>query len=254
MNWRIFSCDSTESTNLDARSGRPGDVFTARFQRAGRGRIGHEWLSPPGANLMMSAVIDVAGVAPEQAATMPLVCGYAVLEGLRNYVRRFSGGQAVDWSLKWPNDVYAGGRKICGILCERHGDMVIAGIGVNVHQREFAPAIADRAVSLALLGLGDGADGEDAVSEVRDAVLAALEDAVAIWRARGFARGVWPLLAGVDYLRGRRLAVLQHDDDRAPVEGVCGGIQSDGSLAVGGECVWAGEAHVLLAAQGKDVP
>lgn len=252
MNWRIIARESTESTNLDARSGRPGDVFTARYQRAGRGRIGHEWLSPPGANLMMSAVIDVSGAAPEEVATMPIVCGYAVLEGLREYVRAFPGADRIEWALKWPNDVYAGGRKICGILCERHGDMVIAGIGVNVNQREFAPSIAGRAVSVALLGLGGGADGADAVERVRDAVLAALARAVQVWRTHGFAAGVWPQLAGVDFLRGRWLAVRQHDGDDRPVEGVCGGIQSDGSLAVGGECVWAGEAHVLFASGRKD--
>ena len=43
MNWRIHHKESTISTNLDAQKGRPGDVFTADFQTAGRGRLDHKW-------------------------------------------------------------------------------------------------------------------------------------------------------------------------------------------------------------------
>ena len=153
MTWQIHHKDETESTNLDARAGRHGDVFTADYQTAGRGRLDHKWLSPPGANLMMSAVLSVEGLSPEQVATLPLVVGLAVAKAVR---RLFVNGQDVgrkteDVKLKWPNDVLVGGKKLAGILCERNGDNVIAGIGINVGQTEFPPEIADRATSLALL-------------------------------------------------------------------------------------------------------
>ena len=48
MTFRIHHRAVTESTNLDAREGVHGDVFTADFQTAGRGRLDHKWLSPPG--------------------------------------------------------------------------------------------------------------------------------------------------------------------------------------------------------------
>ena len=82
MNWRIHHRPITESTNLDARTGVPGDVFTADEQTAGRGRLDHKWLSAPGENLMCSIVLDVAGLDPAAVSTLPLVVGLAVLQSL----------------------------------------------------------------------------------------------------------------------------------------------------------------------------
>ena len=226
--WRIEHVEETESTNLLARSGRPGDVFTASFQTAGRGRLDHRWLAERGQNLMTSAVIDVAGLEAEHAATLPLAVGLAVVEALRDMVPSLK--------LKWPNDVLAGGRKLAGILCERHGDNAIVGIGVNVLQREFPSEIADRATSLALLGSGAS------VAEVRDAALDSLSRVIADWRF-GFA-AIYPRIASIDYLAGCHVAIRQLDDAAPSASGVCGGIQPDGSLLVGGASVWAGEAHV----------
>ena len=235
--WRIHHRAETVSTNLDARTGAPGDVFTADHQTAGRGRLDHRWLSPPGTNLLMSVVLSVAGLEPEQIATLPLAMGLAVCEGLAPFVPSACGR-----ALKWPNDVLAGGRKLAGILCERQDDWVIVGVGVNVRQTAFPPELAARATSLALLGGGAG----PSVASVRDAVLDRMAAVHRQWRAGGFA-AVYPRIAAVDCLRGRRLAVRQTDDDAAPVCGVCDGIQPDGSLGVGGARVYAGEAHVLRA-------
>ena len=229
MNWRIFHRAATESTNTDARAGVPGDVFTADFQTAGRGRLDHRWESTKGENLMMSAVLDVADLAPESAATLPLVVGLAVADALR-----FAG----EMRLKWPNDVLAGGRKIAGILCERHGDSVIAGMGVNVNQTSFPGEIAARATSVALL-TGKCAD----VARVRDGVLAALAARYGAWRGGGL-EAVLGDLAAADYLKGRQVEVSQTDDDAAPVAGICGGIAADGALIVGDVRIYAGEAHV----------
>lgn len=234
MRWRISHVASTGSTNADALGGRPGDVFTADFQTAGRGRLDHKWLSAPGENLIMSVVLDDAGAAPDQVATLPLLAGLAAVEGLSSLLP-----PPPALSLKWPNDVLAGGRKLAGILCERHGDKVVVGIGVNVRQRDFAPEIADRATSLVLLG-----SAADPVA-ARDAVLAALDGLYALWRCEGFA-AVHPRICAVDCLKGGFVRVRQTDGDSAPAEGVCGGIAEDGSLLVAGRRVYAGEAHVEL--------
>lgn len=228
MDWRIIHKTETVSTNLDARNGVAGDVFTADWQSAGRGRLDHKWLGERGANLAMSAVIDVSGMEPHEVATLPLVAGLAVAEALSP----FAGPLA----LKWPNDIYANGRKLAGILCERNADAVIAGIGVNVRQREFPPEIAEKAVSLSLLGSDTG------VAEARDAILAALGRLLDEWKASGFA-AIWPRLSAIDYLKGREIAVRQTDNGAA-IRGVCGGVRRDGALDVGGEAVWAGEASV----------
>ena len=227
--WRISHFKETASTNVLAREGRPGDVFTADFQSAGRGRLDHKWLSPPGQNLMMSAVVDVSGMEPQEAATLPLAVGLALVEALAPF--------AGELRLKWPNDVHAGGRKLAGILCERNGDSAIVGIGVNVRETAFSPEIADRATSLALLGSG--------VTPVaaRDAVLSALDRVVDEWRRGGFA-SLWPRIAAIDSLKGSVVSVRQSDASAPSVRGECSGIARDGSLVVAGEAVWAGEAHV----------
>ncbi len=237
MDWTIHHKAETVSTNLDARAGAPGDVFTADYQTAGRGRLDHTWLSPPRENLMMSVVLDVAGVPVEKAATLPLVVGLAVVDAVRAVA-------SVDARLKWPNDLLVDGRKLAGILCERHDDRVIAGIGVNVRQTVFPPEIAACATSLAVLGAA--AD----VTATRDAVLAALADRLATWRQDGF-RALLSDLAAADCLKGRTVSVFQTDADRAPLTGLCDGIAPDGSLLVDGVSVYAGEAHVAHCSIGR---
>lgn len=235
MTFRVHHKPMTESTNLDARAGAHGDVYTADAQTAGRGRLDHRWLSPPGANLMLSAVLDVADLPPEQVVTLPLVVGLAV----HACVTRFLAAASI--ALKWPNDVYVFDRKIAGILCERHGDAVVAGVGVNVNQTTFAPEIAARATSL-VLAAGDGAAFK--IDKVRDVLLEELGSAYEVWRTGGFA-SLHPRYAAVDWLKGCRIAVRQTDDDAEPLEGLCEGVQPDGTLLVGGTVVYAGEAHVL---------
>lgn len=227
--WRITHVRETVSTNILARDGRPGDVFTADFQSAGRGRLDHKWLSPPGENLMMSAVVDVSGMEPQEAATLPLAVGLAIVEALAPF--------AGELRLKWPNDVLSNGRKLAGILCERNGDSAIVGIGVNVRQTVFAPEIADRATSLALLG------SDMTPVAARDSVLVSLGRVVDEWRRGGFS-GLWPRIAAVDCLKGGVVSVRQSDGATPSVRGACSGIARDGSLVVAGEQVWAGEAHV----------
>ena len=227
MNWKIHHRSETRSTNVDALEGVHGDVFTADFQTAGRGRLDHRWLSPSGVNLLMSAVLGVDGLDPQQVATLPLVVGYAVVKALPAEVR----GERV--ALKWPNDVLAGSRKLAGILCERHGDSVIAGVGINVKAQDFPREIAARATFL----------GAESVGKVRDRVLESLGACYEKWRISGFA-AFHAAFAEIDCLRGRVVAVRRTDDDTAPVRGVCGGITISGALDVGGEEVYAGEAHV----------
>ena len=235
IDWRIHHKAETVSTNLDARDGTHGDVYTSDFQTAGRGRLDHKWLSPPGANLMMSAVLSVGGLSPEAVATLPLVVGLAVVQAIRDLL---SVAEAPKVALKWPNDVLIGGRKVAGILCERNGERIIVGIGINVKQRVFSPEIANKAISL-----GSVPNFTGSVPAVREAVLEALGGLYETWRAQSFA-AVYPAIRAVDFLWGQALAVRQTDDDAEPVRGLCGGVQSDGALLVGETRVYAGEAHV----------
>ena len=234
MEFRFHRKETTASTNADAREGRPGDVFVADFQTAGRGRLDHEWHAARGENLTFSVVLDAADASPAEVATLPLVVGLAVARAVGSLLGKIS-----EVAVKWPNDVLVGGKKICGILCERNGDAVIAGIGLNVNQTDFPTEIAARATSLRLIA-GSPFDRDD----VLNCVVSEIGDMHSRWLRGGFAalRGTF---AAFDLLKGREVAVLATDGDTTPVKGLCGGVQEDGSLLVGATKVYAGEAHVL---------
>jgi len=233
MEFRFHRKETTASTNADARAGRPGDVFVAEFQTAGRGRLDHEWHAARGENLTFSVVLNAADMSPAEVATLPLVVGLAVARAVGALL-----GNSSQVAVKWPNDVLVGGKKICGILCERNGDAVIAGVGLNVNQTDFPAEIAVRATSLRLVA-GNPFDRDN----VLNGVVAEIGDMHSRWLRGGFA-ALLGELAAFDCLKGREVSVLATDGDSAPVKGLCGGVQEDGSLLVGETRVYAGEAHV----------
>lgn len=142
----------TDSTNADAlaaaRSGEPhGSVYLADEQRAGRGRADHAWNSSAGDGLYVSVLLRPP-FAAARLPLLPLAAGLAAAEAIRAVA-----GLTVD--LRWPNDLLIGTRKAVGILVEAKNsgsavDYAVVGIGINVHQRDFAPELATPATSLDL--------------------------------------------------------------------------------------------------------
>jgi BirA family biotin operon repressor/biotin-[acetyl-CoA-carboxylase] ligase len=128
--WRDFEVvESTGSTNADllarALAGEPeGAVLAAEEQRAGRGRMGRTWISPPGAALTFSVLLKPA-VPLARRGWLPLLAGVAVATA----VTQVTG---VKTGLKWPNDLLAADAKLAGILAEAASDAVVVGIGLNV--------------------------------------------------------------------------------------------------------------------------
>jgi BirA family biotin operon repressor/biotin-[acetyl-CoA-carboxylase] ligase len=128
--WRDLEVvESTGSTNADllarALAGEPeGAVLAAEEQRAGRGRMGRTWTSPPRAALTFSVLLKPA-VPPARRGWLPLLAGVAVATA----VTQVTG---VRTGLKWPNDLLTADAKLAGILAEAVGDAVVVGIGLNV--------------------------------------------------------------------------------------------------------------------------
>jgi BirA family transcriptional regulator, biotin operon repressor / biotin---[acetyl-CoA-carboxylase] ligase len=118
---------STGSTNADLlrRGGAEGQVLVAEEQTAGRGRMGRSWVSQPGASLTFSVLLRPVSVPPARRGWLPLLTGMAVVAAVREVA-------AVGATVKWPNDVLVGEKKLAGILAEQSGDAVVVGIGVNV--------------------------------------------------------------------------------------------------------------------------
>jgi BirA family biotin operon repressor/biotin-[acetyl-CoA-carboxylase] ligase len=137
--WRDLEVvETTGSTNADllarALAGEPeGAVLAAEEQRAGRGRMGRTWTSPPRAALTFSVLLKPA-VPPARRGWLPLLAGVAVATA----VTQVTG---VRTGLKWPNDLLAADAKLAGILAEAAGDAIVVGIGLNVSTEpaEFPP-------------------------------------------------------------------------------------------------------------------
>ncbi|MDE2379341.1 biotin--[acetyl-CoA-carboxylase] ligase [Bradyrhizobium sp.] len=159
--YRLVSFDQTGSTNAvaleRARAGERGPIwFVTTLQTAGRGRRQRAWIAPRG-NLA-ATILEVTKVAPAVAATLGFAAGLAEATALDKVSVEAAlrlGPNGPRYTLKWPNDVLAGGGKLVGIGLEAEavGDelAVVVGIGTNV---VAAPeGLPTPAVSLAELGV-----------------------------------------------------------------------------------------------------
>ncbi len=142
----------TDSTNTDAleaaRGGAPhGSVYFADAQRAGRGRGDHGWQSAAGEGLYVSVLLRPR-IPAVRLPLLPLAAGLAAAQAMRT-----ASGLTAD--LRWPNDLLLRERKAGGILVESKTEagavaFAVVGVGINVHQRTFAPDLATPATSLDL--------------------------------------------------------------------------------------------------------
>jgi BirA family transcriptional regulator, biotin operon repressor / biotin---[acetyl-CoA-carboxylase] ligase len=219
----IETVATTGSTNADlvARL-RAGEVIAectwlrAERQTGGKGRSGRTWISPPG-NLYASTVINLADGDPP-AQTLALAIGLAVYELV---VESLAVSDQAGVSLKWPNDVLVRGAKVAGILLERCGDAIVAGIGINL---AFAPQIEGRATTcLAALNAKYDAEPDYALTCLAQLVTEQLTS----WRSKGLAALIsqWN---GAAHPVGTPLSV--NGGDGAVLRGTFAGLDASGCL------------------------
>ena len=192
----------TDSTNRVAmeiaeNGAKHGTVVVADAQTAGRGRMGRRWVSPAGKNLYVSLLLRPP-VPTIDAPRLALVAGVALADAVE--------AVGVPASLKWPNDLYCGGRKAAGILAEMASDPdgvrhVVIGVGLNVNMEEtdFPLHLRDAATSLRIRA---------GRTFRRVDVLARLLDAFGARYAEFIGGGFASLHDGWDrrdFLRGRRV-------------------------------------------------
>jgi BirA family biotin operon repressor/biotin-[acetyl-CoA-carboxylase] ligase len=135
--------DRCASTQRLLDGAREGAVVATNEQTEGRGRLGRTWHAPAGSSLLFSIVLEPA-VPADRLPELSLVAGAAVAEAL-------AAETGLETTVKHPNDVLIGGRKVAGILAESADGRVVLGIGINVTQsRDELPN--DAATSLALEG------------------------------------------------------------------------------------------------------
>jgi BirA family biotin operon repressor/biotin-[acetyl-CoA-carboxylase] ligase len=113
-----------------ARDGAPeGTLVIADEQTSGRGRAGRGWQAAPGTSLLCSVLLRPP-LPPRSLGALPLIAGLAVAEAIEALT-------PVRTTVKWPNDIYIGGGKVCGVLMQARSagnrtEFVNLGIGLNI--------------------------------------------------------------------------------------------------------------------------
>ncbi len=147
----VFACLPSTNTTLKAlaEQGAPeGTAVIAFAQTAGRGRRGRDFFSPEGTGLYLSILLRPE-IAPERAVSMTTAAAVAVCEAVETVA-------GIQPGIKWVNDLFWEGRKVCGILTEaataQTGKLryAIVGIGLNLFPPEggFPPDLAEIAGSI----------------------------------------------------------------------------------------------------------
>lgn len=153
-NLNIINLPSVDSTNTWLRANPQlghATVVVTDNQSAGRGQRGNSWEATPGLNLTFSIAIEPHRIAVNNQFIISRAVSLAIVDTLRHYIPDLKHRFAI----KWPNDIYAGDKKICGILIENTivGNLIqrsIIGIGLNVNQLHFI-SDAPNPVSMAQL-------------------------------------------------------------------------------------------------------
>lgn len=228
----------TDSTNDDAKrdaaSGAPdGHVVLAEAQRAGRGSHGRAWASPAGTDLYLSIVarprLPLAALPP-----LTLAVGLGVAQAVDSLLDAEAGARP---EVKWPNDVWIGGRKCAGILVETSSALtssaaddpalpaaVVIGIGLNINRLQWPEELREGATSVRAMRKG-------AVALDRGLALAVLLLSVETWVERFVREGGETIAAALQphlALRGARVRCGE-------VEGVLVGVAATGAVRIATE-------------------
>ncbi len=123
-----------------------GTVILAEHQFAGRGQRASTWQAEPGKNLTFSLYLTPTFLSPLAQFSLSVAVSVALQAVLQGFARE-------KVSIKWPNDIFIGDKKVAGILIEntiagKQLKHAIIGIGVNVNQDQFPDKLNGTAVSL----------------------------------------------------------------------------------------------------------
>ena len=194
-------------------------LILANEQQAGRGRGTNQWWSGSGA-LTFSLLCDSAamGIPPQHLPLVSLTIGLAVADAIEQIVH------GCDVRLKWPNDVYLSGRKVCGILVEtssQRAGLIVIGVGINVNN---SLAEAPRPLGLTATSLIDATGREWDRTELLITLLRCFTKRLESIGHGGQLADAWRQRC---YLQGR---TLQLDTGTRRITGVCQGIDDQGAL------------------------
>ena len=150
--FQMLELDEVTSTNDFLRGYRPlgGErkltLVTAEFQTAGRGAGTNRWESERSQNLVFSMLTHPRHIRVEEVFVLSEVLALSIRDAVADFVNE-------EVKIKWPNDIYCGDRKVCGMLLENdlrsgHIENCVMGVGININQTLFR-SDAPNPVSLA---------------------------------------------------------------------------------------------------------
>ncbi|OLE54615.1 MAG: biotin--[acetyl-CoA-carboxylase] ligase [Acidobacteria bacterium 13_1_20CM_3_53_8] len=222
----ILRFDSLASTNTEAArqaqlGAQEGLCIVAREQASGRGRQQRVWISPKDAGLYLSVVLKPR-ISVEKWPLITLMTALAVYDALLEVC-------ALETDIKWPNDIYASGKKLCGILAETIETdterAVIVGIGVNLSERAFPDELSEVATSV------ERETGNRVIVEsLLQSLLASLQKRYSVLQSDVGARQTldeWKKRSS--YAEGMRVSVNTGEEI---FRGTTRGLASDGALRV----------------------
>jgi len=219
------SSTSDVSRNL-AGEGKPhGTVITADFQEAGRGRAKRPWAAEPGKSLLFTVLLRY-GESSSIPKALTLRTGLAVSLAIEDLVPSLAGSVTV----KWPNDIMIGHRKVAGILTEWDGKAVYIGVGVNVLQSDFPDEYKTKAGSIIQVYPDLG---ENARFVLLEKILSRLYEEIEKPRLDASPENWRERLGRRLYKRGETVTFLQGAaDSGSVVEGILSGIGLEGELLI----------------------
>lgn len=201
---------NTVLKSLAAEDAPAGTAVLAVTQTAGRGRLGRSFYSPSASGLYLSLLLR-PDLAPADAPRLTSCAAVAVAEAVSGLSGRETG-------IKWVNDVYMDGKKICGILTEAGIDLesgrvsyVVVGIGINLRAPEggFPEEIRNIA--------GAAFDGLS-VPDLRNRLAALVLDRLADYAADPFSDALFDAYAKRSFVPGRKITVLAPGKEPMPAE------------------------------------
>ena len=215
-----------------------GVALFAETQTAGRGRLGRVWVSPPKSNIYLSLGWRT-GLEPLELAGLSLAVGCTIGEGLeRNF--------GLKMQLKWPNDLYLGGKKCGGVLIDlvqssNQDWTIVVGVGLNVAM----PNSGGNDIDQPWTDLGSHSAVPVTRNEVGGQLLGALVPLLSSWQVGAFSqwRESW---SRRDLMAGHQITVQQGNHS---ISGRADGVDQSGALRVvtneGLTVVQSGEASML---------
>ncbi|MSX99958.1 MAG: biotin--[acetyl-CoA-carboxylase] ligase [Actinobacteria bacterium] len=147
--WRVSVVDLTASTQNDLADlvnssvAKSGELIAAEFQSAGRGRLDRTFEAPRQSALLFSFYLQ-----PKRSRSDWSFVSFLAAIAMQEVISETSSATI---TLKWPNDILIGDKKVAGLLAQQIGDGVIVGIGLNVSMSESELPVPT-ATSLALVG------------------------------------------------------------------------------------------------------